>query len=392
MSAVADPAARTSRGRVCFYSEYAYPLIAQQPIEFAGGAEALVVRLARGLAARGYEVTLVTCDFGQPRIQTIDGVRVLRSFRPGRGLRGLRFFHPRLSRATAALWQADAEVYYVCGAGMAAGLASEVAGWRGAGFVLAMMSDYDVVPRPPRGSGRTNVRWFQRAMRRADRVLAQTAFQQTQLAANFGVTSDVFPNIVDLPDTVVDPGLDGIVLWNATYKAIKRPEWFIELARGLPQFRFVMGGVVPPPPLTRESWERAVAAARSIPNLEVNGFLPGAELDALRRRAALVVHTSPVEGFSNVLLESWAAGIPTVSCVDPDGLVTREGIGRFAPDYPALMKAVSGYMSDPESRRAAGRLARRYAERVHAPAAVLGLLEQVIDPLIETVRSRRARR
>jgi glycosyltransferase involved in cell wall biosynthesis len=382
------PSAST-RGRVCFYSEYAYPLIAKHTVEFAGGAEAMVVRLARGLAKWGYDVSLVTCDFGQPPLETIDGVRVLRSFKPGQGIRGVRFFHPRLSRATAALMRADADVYYVCGSGMSAGLTCDIAKWRGAAFVLAMMTDYDVIPNPPRDCGATHRRWFHRALRRADHVLAQTEFQQRQLQLNFGVESDIFPNMVDLPDTVADPGQDGIVLWNATYKSSKRPKWFIDLARELPQFQFVMAGIVPPPPLTRESWEEAVAAARAMPNLRVMGFLPEAELDALRRRASLIVHTSPVEGFSNVLLEAWAAGVPTVSGVDPDGLVTREGIGRFAPDYATLVEAVKGYMSDPESRREAGRRARRYVERIHAPGVLLETLSNVLTPLIATRRHRR---
>jgi glycosyltransferase involved in cell wall biosynthesis len=377
------------RGRVCFYSEYAYPLLVKSTVEFAGGSEALVARLARGLAARGYDVTLVTCDYGQPPVETRDGVRVLRAFRPGRGIRGLRFFHPRLTLATAALFRADADVYYVCGSGMSAGLTCDVAKLRGAGFVLAMMTDYDVMPKPPADSGSTMRHWYLHALARADHVLSQTMFQQTELRRCFGVSSEVFPNIVDIPPQAADPGSNALVLWLATYKATKRPEWFLRLAKDLPDHRFVMAGIVPPPPLTRESWEQASTAARDLPNLEVNGFLPDATLAALRRRAALVVHTSPVEGFSNVLLEAWAEGIPTVSGVDPDGLVTREGIGRFAPDYETLLASVHDFMASPESRREAGARARRYAETHHAPAVVLDTLERVLDPIIARIRRRR---
>lgn len=389
MSAQPAAAGAAPRGRVCFHSEFAYPLIARHNIEFAGGAEAMVVRLARGLVPLGYDVSMVTCDYGQPAEETIDGVRVIRSFRPGRGIRGLRFFHPRISRSAAALMRADADVYYLCGSGMSAGLTCDVAMLRGAAFVLAMMTDYDVIPNPPPGSGATHRPWFRRALRRADRVLAQTEFQKMQLAANFGVGSSVFPNMIEIPIEPVDPGQDGVVLWNATYKASKRPEWFYRLARDLPGSRFVMAGIIPPPPLPRTAWEEAQAAGRELPNLEVRGFLPAAELETLRRSASLIVHTSPLEGFSNVLLESWAAGLPTVSGVDPDGLVTREGIGKFAPDYETLVTAVRDYMSDPASRREAGARARRYAQRVHAPDAVLGILEGVLDPLIEARRRRR---
>ncbi len=379
------------RGRVCFYSEYAYPLLARTPDEFAGGSEALVARLARGLATREYDVTLVTCDFGQRPVEVVDGVTVLRTFRPRRGVRVLRFFHPRLTLATAGLWRANAEAYYVCGSGMPAGLTSDVARLRGAGFVLAMMTDHDVVRRPPPNVGVTHRRWYERALRHADQVLSQTEFQRDHLRDEYGVASELLPNIVDIPPQPVDPGQDGIVLWLATYKRTKRPEWFLALARELPQYRFVMAGVVPPPPLTRGVWDAAQQAARDIPNLEVHGFLPEEAVVALRRRASLLVHTSPLEGFSNSLLEAWAAGLPTVSCVNPDGLVTRAGLGAFAGDYATLVDSVRGWMADPAARRAAGARARNYAEAHHAPQVVLDVLSGVLDRVIAQVRHVRGR-
>ena len=378
------------RGRVCFFSEYAYPLIARGAVPFAGGAEAMVVRLAIGLATRGYDVSLVTCDYGQPAREVIDGVTVLRAFRPGRGLPVLRFFHPRLSLTISALMQANAEVYYVCGSGMPAGLTCDVAKFRRAGFALAMMTDYDVMAAPPRGAGVTNRRWYIRALARADRVFAQTEFQQAELRRNFGVESGVLPNLVEIPTWSVDPGQEGVVFWQATYKAIKRPEWFLRLARDLPQVRFAMAGIVPES--GSPEWDAAVAASRQLPNLEVRGFLSDEELVAMRRRSALVVHTSPVEGFSNVLLESWACGLPTVSGVNPDDLVTREGLGAYAPDYESLLEAVRRLMADPGARASAGERARRYAESRHGAEAVFGILTPALDDMIAGARRRKERR
>jgi glycosyltransferase involved in cell wall biosynthesis len=375
-----------NRPRVCFYSEFAYPLLADGGIPFAGGAETMVVLLARHLARRGYDVSLVTCDYGQPERVVIDGIEVLRAFRPGKGIRGLRFFHPRLSLATRALMRAKADVYYVCGSGMPAGLTCDVAKLRGAGFVLGMMTDRDVVASPPPNTGVTHRRWFLRALRRADCVLAQTEFQRDQLERNFEVKSTILPNMVEIPGESVDPGRNELIFWHATYNFKKRPEWFLRLARDLPQYRFIMAGMVPPAP-HRRYWDEAVAASRTLSNLEVRGFLPKQDLDSVRRRTALLVHTSPVEGFSNVLLEAWALGLPTVSGVNPDGLVTRVGVGAYAPDYESLLESVRRLMSDPEARGAAGARARRYAETHHAPDVVLDVLTRAL----EDARPRRSR-
>ena len=48
-----------------------------------GGLERQVARLARALAARGHNVSVIVGDFGQSRAVRVDGVRLLRSFRPG---------------------------------------------------------------------------------------------------------------------------------------------------------------------------------------------------------------------------------------------------------------------------------------------------------------------
>ena len=348
-----------------------------------------MARLARELQWRGFEVCVVTCDFGQPAFESVDGIAVYRAFARSAGAPILRFFHPRLTGAARALSRADAEVYYVIGAGFPAGITHDVSRLRRAGFVLHMMSDYDVDPKLPFHQARDRW-WHRRALRGADAVFAQTEFQREALRVHFGVSSVRVPNLIAIPADPADPGQDGMVLWHGTYKAIKRPELFIELARRLPQYRFLMVGFQPPPPLTDEHWQAARRAAGALPNLEVRGFQPADELDRLRRRASLLVHTSPLEGFSNVLLEAWALGLPTVSGVNPDGIVTGRGLGACFTDLPTLVAAVDTLMRDPGGRREAGTRARRYATETHAPAVVLDGLTAVLDQVVACVRRHRS--
>lgn len=372
------------RGRVCFYSELVYPMLGDSAIEFAGGAEVLVAALARGLVSRGFQVSVVTCDFGQPRREVLHGVHVLRTFVSRKGIRVLRFFHPRITLATRALLEADADVYCVYGSGMQAGLTYDVARLKGRAFVMVAATDYEVVRHPTKHAGARG--WYLRALRGASAMLAQTEYQQRCLREHFGIEAGILPNLVQIPVQPVDPGQDGIVLWLATYKAGKRPEWFTALARQLPHHRFVMAGVVPPPPLTRQAWDEARAVAASCPNLEVRGFQSAEELQKLIRRASLVVHTSPVEGFSNVMLEAWAAGLPTVSGVDPDDTVKRRGMGEHVTEFPALVEAVERLMRDPQARREAGARARAYTIEKHTPDVVLDVLCGVLDRQVEGVR------
>ena len=380
-----------SRGRVCFNAGYLYPLFDGGGVSFAGGAETQQALLARGLVRRGFEITVATCDYGQPAEVVVDGVRLLRTHPPQGGVPILRFFYPRLVRTLRALARADAEVYYARGAGVPAGIAFELARARRAAFVLGTAHDHDarrtlVLHRNPRDRW-----WARRVTRGADVVVAQTEHQRALFAAEFGRACEVVPNLVELPATAVDPGREGAVVWLATYKRSKRPEWLLELARRLPALRFVMCGVMPLPPDTLESWRAAQAAARQLPNLELRGFVDPARRGELFRQAALFVHTSPAEGFPNTLLEAWAHGLPTVSVVDPDGVVTREQLGESAASLDAMADSVRRWMDDPARRIATGARARAYVAAHHAPGVVIDRMAVVFDRLVEKVRAARGR-
>ena len=382
-------AGQAGRGRVCFHADYLYPLFSGGAVPFAGGAETQQALLARGLVRRGFAVTVATCDYGQPGAVVVDGVRLLRTFKPRSGVPVLRFFHPRLSRSVRALAAADAEVYYTRGAGVPAGIAYEVARARRAAFVLGTAHEHDArralaLHRNPRDRW-----WARRVIRGADLVIAQTEHQHALYAAEFGRASEVVPNLVEMPAAAVDAGQDGAIVWLATYKPSKRPEWFLELARRLPGRRFVMAGVMPVPPDTLECWQAAQAAARELPNLEVRGFVDPARVGELFAGAALFVHTSPAEGFPNTLLEAWAHGIPSLSVVDPDGVVAREGLGEVVAGVDALVAAVERWVIVPAGRRAAGARARAYVAARHAPDLVLERYATLLDSLV--TRTRRAR-
>ncbi len=384
----APPPAPERPLRVCFFSPLLWPVWSGGEVQFAGGAELQQARLARGLAARGFDVTVVTCDFGQPSPTTVHGVRVLKTYRPEDGWPVLRFFHPRITRSVAALRTADADVYYVRCASLEAGLAYDVARSRGAAFVFAAAHDHDALRSLPLLPNPRDRWWQRRALRGAAVVIAQSEVQRGLFRSEWGREATVVRNLVELPPSPADGAGDAVV-WVATYKPAKRPEWFIELARALPQHRFVMCGVVPRPPDSTAAWEAARAAGRELPNLEVRGWQDPAQVSELLSGAALFVHTSPVEGFPNTLLEAWAHGVPGVSCVDPDGVVARHGFGEVVADREGLVRAVGGWMASPERRREAGRRARRYAEEAHAPEAAVSGLARVLEQAGRAARAQR---
>jgi len=379
----------SARGRVCFFAPYLWPAFSRGAVPFAGGAETQQRALAVGLAARGFEVVVATCDYGQgARVET-DGVTVLATHPPFAGWPGLRFVHPRLTGNLRALTAADADVYYARGAGLAAGLACDVAHARGAAFVFGTAHDRDTDPAMPDLRNPRDRWWARRALRGADLRIAQTESQRARYARDLGLDSVVVPNLVALPPAPADPARGRALVWLSTYKAAKRPEWFVELARRRPDRPCVMAGVVPPPPLTPAAWEAARRAAAALPNLEVRGHVDHARIGELFAEAALFVHTSPAEGFPNTLLEAWAHGVPALSVFDPDGVLAREGLGERVDSLEALAEAADRWWDDPARRAAAGARARAWVERHHAPGRVLDRVAELLDPLVARRRARR---
>jgi glycosyltransferase involved in cell wall biosynthesis len=366
------------------FSEFLYPVVSGGRIPFAGGIEVQLALLGRGLAQRGFDVSVLTCDYGQPDPYYADGITLHKVYPPHGGVPVLRFLHPRLTLGIAGLLRADADVYLFQGASLWAGFVEAVAHARGRRFVWLAGHDHDVLPELPEVHGLRD-RWsVRRALRRADALVTQTRWQQARLRANFGRDSVVIMNPVEIPPAAeqVDVMVTQDVVWLSTYKPAKRPTWFIRFAERHPQIRCRMAGVVPGPPLDDSEYRAARAAAASLPNLEVSGAIPHERIGEFLRGAAVFAHSSPAEGFPNTLLESWSLGIPSVSCFDPDGITERERLGAHRVEYEAWEAALERRWAEPALRAGEGARARVWTERYHAPNVIHDQLAAVLRSVL----------
>jgi glycosyltransferase involved in cell wall biosynthesis len=285
------------------------------------------------------------------------------------------------------LLAADADVYVAAGAGMPAGWAYDAARLRKAGFVFLAAHDDDTIPALPFLRTRRERWWYRRALAGADARIAQSTAQHAFLRAGFNLDSEVVASPAELPSRLADPGENETVVWLSTYRHHKRPTWFVELARRLPQLHFVMNGM--PAEGDDDSTLPAIRrAAADLPNLEVGGFVERTRVTEYLGRAGLFVQTSPAEGFPMSLLEVWSLGIPSVTTVDPDGTIERHGVGEVVSTVEELAESVSRLMSAPDLRREMGLRARRYVEEQHGPDRTYEPLAAVLDRVIERRRGR----
>jgi glycosyltransferase involved in cell wall biosynthesis len=78
------------------------------------------------------------------------------------------------------------------------------------------------------------------------------------------------------------------------------------------------------------------------------------------------VNTSDYEGFSNAFIQAWMRRVPVATLtVDPDGLLSRGGLGVVGGTEEGLREAVAGLLDDDAKRVHMGARCRAYAVATH---------------------------
>ncbi len=369
-------AARTLH--VCFVAPTTWPVLAgDTSIPVVGGAEVQQSMIAPALAERGWRVSMIALDYGQPDRARVRGVTVHKIHRPDAGIPLLRFVHPRLTSLWRALSRVGADVYYQRTAAADTGFVAQFCRIRSRRSVYAGASDVDFVPGLQDIRYARDRRIFDWGIRRVDEVIVQNEVQRSTLREHYGRDGTLIPSCyVPPPGARADPA--GYVLWTATVRPSKRPEMLLELARRLPRCRFVMIGG--PDPGRREAeYMRSVAqAAAALPNVAVRGFVPFAEAESAFDGARVVLNTSCYEGFPNTFLQAWARGIPTLGFIDTGSRRGGEPVYDIAADVPEASAKLERLMGDERAWRAASRRVLAHFRESHSIEAVLDEYERVL--------------
>jgi glycosyltransferase involved in cell wall biosynthesis len=357
--------------KVCFVNFANLPVLAREYNHHGiGGAQLQQTLLAKALVARGYQVSMVVGDYGQPDAAAWHGVTTYKTYRPDAGLPVLRFVYPRWTATWAALMRADADVYYTSCADMLVGLVAMFCRRYGRGLVHRLAHDTDADPEKLLIRYTRDKKLYEYGLRRADSVLCQHAGQQRTLMENYEVTSVIADPLVDPAGRQLDRDKRDLeILWVSNLSAFKRPELAIELARHMPSRHVHMVGG--PQPGFSDLYSKIEAAAKRLSNLTFCGRVPYHDVGDLYDRAKVFVNTSDTEGFPNTFLQSWRRGVPVISFFDPDGLISREGLGASPQSIDEMACAAEHLIADETEWRKASARCRSYMERMHGDDVML---------------------
>jgi glycosyltransferase involved in cell wall biosynthesis len=308
--------------------------------------------VADALRAAGADVVLLVADLP-------DGARLPHpaenAFRTRDGLPVLRFFHPRWDGVMSGLARANADLYYQHCAGSITGLVARFCRSHGRAFVYGAGSDGDFHRRDVAIGGTRDRMLYRYGLHRASGIVVQNQ-KQLVAAQPLGKPLRLIPTGVRSVDPGSEDGRD-LVVWIGSLWTLKRTDLLLDLARRLPDRKFViLGGDFPS---EADYSARIRADAARIPNLTITGRVPNSEVEATLRRALVLVNTSDVEGFPNAYLEAWSLRVPVIVRRDIDDMIISAGAGMIADTLDEMEKAVRA-LEDGGLRRTMGDAARRH--------------------------------
>ena len=381
--AMSDYEKRGGKPRICVISSVAYlvlhPELQGTGLGNVGGSALQVAWLSKALVKEGFDVSLVTGDYGQKPLEIIDDIEILKG--PPRRT-GLKQLFSWLFSTWKALDRADADIYYP--RAMAhGGTISFYCFLKRKKLVHPIDSDTRVRKRHftlSEWRGWLSDYLARLDIRFADVVIVQTEYQKDLLRKHFRkdgiVVRSIYPLLASIPIKSQPP----VVLWVANLTKVKQAELFLKLAEAIPEVKFQMIGGVGEDLTFYELMEKK---ASKISNLEFLGFVPNPETNQYFDKASVFVNTSTVEGFPNTFLEAWARCIPVVSLhVDPDEVICKNQLGLHSKTFDQMVRDVKLLLTNRKLRETMGLNGRKYVKKEHDANRVATEYKKILLDLI----------
>lgn len=366
-----------------------------------GGVESHVQSLARELAARGHEVTVVTTrdDPRAPERERTDGFEVLR-VKP----RMVAMRTPIAPRIRAALRDLAVDLIHAhLPPPLSAHYAADASEARGLPFVVTYHCDVEL----PSPFGTMIEALYRRSLgastlRRARKVIVTTRTYAATSRAVWRHSPAVIPNMVDterfhpdlhgegLRERLKIPGRKPVVLLVGRIVPHKGVEHFVEAARYLPDVPFLVAGEGS----SLEAMKRLAASFGVEDRVRFLGRVSQENLPRLYAACDVFVlpSVSRLEAFGIVALEAMASGkpvvvadIPGVREVIEDG---REGLLADPVNPQDLAEKIRALLADPARAREMGRRGREKVLSTFSIAKVTDQIEAVYASVGAAVTAR----
>jgi glycosyltransferase involved in cell wall biosynthesis len=363
--------------KICFIAHYAYGTVSGSPGGHVGGIERQIDLMSKWLVKQGHDITVITWQEGPDTDEVINGVKIIKLCKMTEGIRGLRYLHPRLTSMISAMKKADADIYYQNGS---EDITGHVAIWcklKGKRFVFSSASDVDCTKELPELKHVHERVLYKIGIKLASVNITQTERQHKTFSDSFRLDSITLPMPCEGPaksecDERAFPQ-EKHILWIGRLNKDKRLEMLLEIAEKLKNINFHVAGK----PNDTEYPKIMMSQMKAIDNLTYHGALAKDSLRELYKKGFLLCNTSLYEGFPNTYLEAWSYGIPVFTTVDPDDVITKQGLGCKLNDSASFVEKIDELSKDEKKWETMSKRAREYYLKNHELDSVMKRFEKV---------------
>jgi glycosyltransferase involved in cell wall biosynthesis len=331
--------------KICFFGNVSSALKGRTP----GGGELQICLLAKALALKGHEVIVVD-PYSSESFVTPEGIQLIHVPEWNKGVKGLRMFMYRIPALLKAFSKLNADYYYVRMRVFLNILPFIVAKRKKKKFIQAIAHDLDVlsITDKIKHEYKTNFNLFRFLtehlpndiifkflLHQSDFITLQHTGQK--FASKHGKSKQVlFPNLIctnNFPD-IKSPSKDYFICVGS-FTILKGADRLQQLINIVDERIKIM--IVGQP--KGEKAKEIYNALSKKQNVVLKGRLSHLEAINLIANAKALINTSHFEGFPNIFLEAWGAGVPVVSLnVNPGNIFNTHRLGIYCNDDLDRMK------------------------------------------------------
>lgn len=205
-----------------------------------------------------------------------------------------------------------------------------------------------------------------------DKRIVQNSIQRQKLKKVFNLDSKIVYSIIELAEESFEKSKEPTILWVSHFGQRKRPKLFLEIAKKLPNYKFIMIGKDSP------NFPKEEILKDKPDNLIYLGGLSLDETNEYFKKSWIFINTSYKgrEGFPNTFLQAFKYRSVVVSLeVDPDDILKNNKIGFVVGSIENAIETIEKLIKDEKLRRDITNRAYEYLIKHHSINNILELFK-----------------